>query len=122
MEIKKSVILLLVFIVIGTVFLSASNFLATKLLIGNAMRGSCFDTDGGRINMEYEKGTVSGIMDNGASFERTDYCVDSYQLKEYRCDLSKSTNFNVGSDAIDSNGNLIFCRYGCSDGACNKEL
>ncbi|MDD5649940.1 MAG: hypothetical protein PHF86_05885 [Candidatus Nanoarchaeia archaeon] len=118
MEIKKSVMFLLVFIVIGTVLISASNFLATKLLIGNTLRGSCFDTDGGRVDSIYVKGTVSGIMDNGASFERTDYCVNTYQLKEYRCDLSTSTNFNIGSDSVNGNGNLIYCNNGCLNGAC----
>ncbi|MBU0929694.1 MAG: hypothetical protein KJ623_01330 [Nanoarchaeota archaeon] len=115
MEIKKSVVVLLVLIVIGSVFIAASNSIANKLLIGNVLRGTCFDTDAG-VDV-YSKGTVYGVFNNGADYERTDYCVDSHQLKEYSCDDSSSTKFKIGSNAIGGN-KLLYCKNGCVDGAC----
>lgn len=119
MEIKKEVVILLVFIVIGLVFLSASNSIVNKLLVGNTgLRGTCHDTDSGIPGNEFVKGTVSGDKDNGVSFERTDYCIDAYQLKEYSCDTSTSSNFRIGSNSVNGNGNSILCKNGCKNGAC----
>jgi len=118
MKIKNEVVMILVFLVLGLVFLSASNSIVNKLLIGNFNRGTCHDTDGGVPGNEFVKGTVSGVSDNGATFERTDYCIDAYQLKEYTCDLTTSSNFKTGSDSVNGNGNSIYCTKGCKNGAC----
>lgn len=118
MGMKNEVVMILVFLVLGLVFLSASNSIVNKLLIGNVgLRGTCHDTDSG-VDL-YNKGTVSGIAANGVSYERTDYCVSAYQLKEYSCDPSSSTKFKIGSDAMGyTAGGLITCEKGCSNGAC----
>ncbi len=120
MGMKNEVVMILVFLVLGLVFLSASNSIVNHLLIGNFNRGTCHDTDGGIPGNEFVKGTVSGIEDNGMPFERTDYCVDAYQLKEYSCDLTTSTNFRTGSDSVNGNGDTIYCTNGCKDGACKR--
>jgi len=119
MGIKKEVMVMLVFTVVGLVFFSASNSIVNKLLVGNVgLRGSCHDTDSGIPGNEFVKGTVTGEGDNGVLFERADYCIDSYQLKEYNCDTSTSSNFRTGSDSVNGNGNFIFCPNGCKNGAC----
>ncbi|MBS3155325.1 hypothetical protein J4404_02400 [Candidatus Woesearchaeota archaeon] len=116
MDIKSKVALILGIIVIGLVFYSASNSIVPSLLVGNAAeRGTCFDTDAGVD--EFMKGTVSGTFNNGVDYERTDYCIDSWQLKEYRCDATSSTGFEIGSEAI-GEGKFILCDNGCQDGAC----
>lgn len=123
MELKREVVMPLVLIIIGLVFYSFNTAIVNNLTIGNAIhgsRGTCSDTDNGIPGNEFVKGTVSGIMDNGASFERTDYCIGAYQLKEYSCDLSTGSNFRTGSKSINGNGNVIYCQNGCSDGACKR--
>jgi len=120
MELKSKVVIPLVLIIVGLLFYSFNAIVVGNLTIGNSMRGSCSDTDDGIPGSELVKGTVSGERDNGASFERTDYCIDAYQLKEYRCDLSESSNFDIGSESINGNGNAIFCPNGCSNGACKR--
>lgn len=111
MELKKGVILLIILIVVGIVFFSATNSIANNLIIGKAggLRGTCFDTDGGLSNNIFVKGTVSGDRDLGGSYERTDYCITPYWLKEYNCDSSQSLNFKTDK---------VYCKNGCRDGVC----
>ena len=108
MDIKSKVALILGIIVIGLVFYSASNSIVPSLLVGNAAeRGTCFDTDAGVD--EFMKGTVSGTFNNGVDYERTDYCIDSWQLKEYRCDEQRKMNWY---------SEIVICEKGCLNGAC----
>lgn len=108
MELNKSVILILVAIVLGLVLFTAINSVSDQLIIGKTTsRGSCYDTDLGGKDEKFLKGTISGVQDNGQEFERTDYCIDGYQLKEYHCQTEHNLLNFVSTKEYCDNGCLI---------------
>jgi len=68
----------------------------------------CTDSDGGRV---YDvRGSVSGIHQNGTSFNYTDGCSTSINLVEYYCS---------GALPLNENKNCQTLGYaGCTNGAC----
>lgn len=69
---------------------------------------SCTDSDQGSV---FVKGIITGYDDHCKLFEKTDYCSEdnSYELKEYRCDMTRKMNWY---------SEIVKCENGCLNGAC----
>ncbi len=68
---------------------------------------SCFENDGG--NQLYTKGNNLGQYTNGTSFNVSDYCADSYSIREYWC----NPNLQLNTYDCRNYGNKI-----CVNGVC----
>ncbi|HLC78749.1 MAG TPA: Ig-like domain-containing protein [Candidatus Nanoarchaeia archaeon] len=68
---------------------------------------SCFENDRG--NQLYTKGNNLGRYDNGTSFNVSDYCADSYNIREYWC----NPNLQLNTYDCRNYGNKI-----CVKGVC----
>jgi len=110
----RIIIFLLVFdvLMIGTYI---SQFGFPQILAAKIKTNSCSDTDSG-INL-LTRGTVSGIY-NGASYLKTDYCIDSTTLKEYYCNSRLRAEINKDCSIEGYN----YCNLGkCELSACNPD-